>query len=308
MSLAAERGSGLEACHGAGLDPPGDEEDNGYRGLAAEPASPATAIRISDMVARKPSRPKTSRNGRLRAAGGLRNNSVGEKSGSVAERLRTRRGSTKAAGSEAAQEPPVTAIADAEPAAAEESLEATTASSKPAKQPRRATGPQGAAADRDTLREAPVPDATSVETRSPAAAAGKPRRKAAQAAAPPRPRPRATGQGSPRAGKGAEPHATARTAASAPTTPSTPAAAPAEISPELGLGLAQALSAELAGLSQRLLESSTASAQQLASARSVPELIEIQARQLKALSEAWLEHTSRMSEIYLAAVRPNARR
>jgi hypothetical protein len=72
--------------------------------------------------------------------------------------------------------------------------------------------------------------------------------------------------------------------------------------------LAQALSAELAGLSQRLLESTTSSAQQLASARSVPELVEIQARQMKALSEAWLEHTSRISEIYLAAVGPGLRR
>jgi hypothetical protein len=99
-----------------------------------------------------------------------------------------------------------------------------------------------------------------------------------------------------------------RTAAPIPNTPTTPATAPAEISPELGFGLAQALSAELACLSQPLLESSTAGAKQLASARSVPELIEIQARQLKALSEAWLEHTSWISEIYLAAVRPNERR
>ena len=67
-----------------------------------------------------------------------------------------------------------------------------------------------------------------------------------------------------------------------------PAAASAGISPEQGLGLAQALSAELADLSQRLLETGTAGTQQLASARSVPELIEIQARQLKALSEAWV--------------------
>jgi Phasin protein len=274
-------------------------------GWPAEPASPATAIRISDMVARKPSRPKTSRNGRLRAAGGLRNNSVGEKSGSVAERLRTRRGSTKATGSEAAQEPLETAIADAKPAAAEEGLEPPTAGSKPAKQTRRTTGGRGAAADRAKPHEAPAPEATSAEMPSPAAAAAKPRRKAAQAAAPAAP---ATGPSSPRTGKGAEPHAAPRTAAPAPTTPTTAAAAPAEFSPELGLGLAQALTAELAGFSQRLLESSTDSAQQLASARSVPELIEIQARQLKALSEAWLEHTSRMSEIYLAAVRPNERR
>ena len=253
------------------------------------------------MVARKPSRSQTSRNSRLRAGGGLRNNSIGEKSGSVAERLRTRRGSSKAAGSEAAQEPASAAIADAEPAAAEEGLESTTASSRPVKQTRRATGGRGAAANREKPHEAPAPDATSVRAPSPAAAAAKPWRKAPRAAAPAAP---ATGPSSPRTRKGAEP----RTATPAPTTPTTPAAPPAEISPELGLGLAQALSAELAGLSQRLLESSTASAQQLASVRSVPELIEIQARQLKALSEAWLEHTSRMSEIYLAALRPNKRR
>jgi hypothetical protein len=77
--------------------------------------------------------------------------------------------------------------------------------------------------------------------------------------------------------------------------------------PALGLGLAQALGAELAGFSQRLLDASAASAQDLASVRSVPELIELQNRQLKALTEAWLEHSSRIGEIYLSAVRPRER-
>ena len=114
--------------------------------------------------------------------------------------------------------------------------------------------------------------------------------------------------GSPHARKSPEPHLAPRAATPTLTTPTRPATAAAAISPELGLGLAQALSAELAGLSHRLLEAGSASAQQMASARSVPELIEIQARQLKALSEAWLEHTSRISEIYLSAVGPSTRR
>ena len=107
-----------------------------------------------------------------------------------------------------------------------------------------------------------------------------------------------------------KPRAAPRPPAATPTltSPTTPTTAAAAISPELGLGLEQALSAELAGHSHRLLEAGSASAQQMASARSVPELIEIQARQLQALSDAWLEHTSRISEIDLSAVGPGRRR
>ena len=259
------------------------------------------------MVARKkPSRPKTSRAGRLGAAG--RNNDVGEKTGNAAERLRARRRSTKAAGPEPAQEPPETPIANAEPAAAGGELEPTTvASSKPARKSRPATAARRAAADRENPHEAPASEAKSVDSPSPAAA--KPRRKPAQKAARPALEASpAAGRSSPRARRSPEPHLAPRAATPALTTPTTPATAAAAISPELGLGLAQALSAELAGLSHRLLEAGSASAQQMASARSVPELIEIQARQLKALSEAWLEHTSRVSEIYLSAVGPSARR
>src|SRR5687768_3164494 len=106
------------------------------------------------MVARTTSRTRTSRNGRLRAAGGARNKDAGEKTASAAERLRTRRASSKPAASEAAQESPEAAIADAKPAAAKESPEPTTAGDKPPKQTRRATGGRGTAAAQEELHEA----------------------------------------------------------------------------------------------------------------------------------------------------------
>ena len=182
-----------------------------------ELAHPANSSWISDMVARKkPSRPKTSRAGRLGAAG--RNNDVGEKTGSAAERLRARRRSTKAAGPEPAQEPPETPIANAEPAAAGGGLEPTTvASSKPARKSRPATAARRAAADRENPQEAPASEAKSVDSPSPAAA--KPRRKPAQKAARPALEASpAAGRSSPRARRSPEPHLAPRAATPTLTT------------------------------------------------------------------------------------------
>jgi hypothetical protein len=159
-------------------------------------------------------------------------------------------------------------------------------------------------ADPEKPPQAPAKEAGFV-AESPSAAAAKPQRKKLQTAVGQTPKASpAADPNSPRTRKSPERHTAPAAAIPELTTPTTPTATTAELSPELGLGLAQALSAELAGLSQRLLEAGSASAQQLASARSVPELIQIQARQLKSVSEAWLEHTSRISEIYRAAVGP----
>ena len=70
-----------------------------------------------------------------------------------------------------------------------------------------------------------------------------------------------------------------------------------------GFGSAKALGEELTAFSQQLIADSALSARELTTARSLPELVEIQARQLQALSEAWLRHTERIREIYLAALR-----
>jgi hypothetical protein len=294
------------APRGASLDPPPNEQDNSCQGIGDETRHPANSSWISDMVTRKPSGQKASRAGRLGATG--RNNDVGDKAGSATERLRARRRSTKAAGREPAQEPAETPIANAEPAAASGELEPTAVgSSKPTRKARQATAARRASADREKPHKGNVSEGKSADSSSPTAA--KPPRKPAQK--PARPALRASpaaSPGSPHARKTPEPHLAPRAASPMLTTPTTLAAAAAELSPELGLSMAQALSAELAGLSHRLLEAGSASAQQMASARSVPELIEIQARQLQALSEAWLEHTSRVSEIYLSAVGPSTRR
>jgi Phasin protein len=255
------------------------------------------------MVSRKPPRSKSSRNGRPRSGSALRKNGVEEKSGTAVERARSRRRS-KAAESEGAQERRETPVTSREPAAARPDAEPTTAGFKRAKETRRTGVARGAKGGRGKPQQAPGPDQASVDTRSSTSAASKRRRKAAPATPEVTPAP---ARRSPKAGTGAEPQTFSRTAAASGQSTAAAPPAPTAISPELGLGLAQALSAELAGLSQRLLESTASSAQQLASARSVPELVEIQARQMKALSEAWLEHTSRISEIYLAAVGPGVR-
>ena len=240
------------------------------KGLVIRLVHPASSSWISDMVARKkPSRPKTSRAGR---PGAGRNDDAGEKTGSVAERLRARRRSTKAAGPEPAQEPPEAPIANAESAAAGGGLDATTvASSKPARKTRPATPARRAAADRRDPQEAPSSETKSVDSPS--------RRPRSRGASQRRKRPaRARGlcrRRSKLTPRPQKPRAASRPRAATPTltTPTTPATAAAAISPELGLGLAQALSAELAGLSHRLLEAGSASARQLASARSVPEFM-----------------------------------
>ena len=255
------------------------------------------------MVARKPSRPKTSRDGRLRAVGGPRNNSIGRSPPAQRNDLRTRAAPPRRLVwrlRPGLPKPRLRCCGRGGLRAYHRKFQAEETNPPGHRRPRRCHRP---AARTARLGSHACGDALSGGRGRKAAAQGGP----AAALDVPEAAP-ATGPSPSRANKGAEPHAAPRTAAPAPTTRTTPAAAPAEISLDLGLGLAQALSAELAGLSQRLLEASTASAQQLASARSVPDLIEIQARQLKALSETWLQHTSRMSEIYLAAIRPGERR
>jgi len=73
-----------------------------------------------------------------------------------------------------------------------------------------------------------------------------------------------------------------------------------------GLGIARALSKELAAFSQRLAEENALRAMELVAARSLPEIVEIQAMQLQAVSEAWLRHTARLGEIYVASLRADA--
>ena len=70
-----------------------------------------------------------------------------------------------------------------------------------------------------------------------------------------------------------------------------------------GLGLAKALGDEMANFSQRLITEGTVRAKEIASARTLAELVSIQARHLQVESGAWLRHTSRLSEIYLASLR-----
>ena len=78
--------------------------------------------------------------------------------------------------------------------------------------------------------------------------------------------------------------------------------------PAPALEIAAALSDELADFARRLLEDSTARARELTAARTLPELLEIQARQLTAVSDAWLQHTARMREIFLARFGEKSRR
>lgn len=76
--------------------------------------------------------------------------------------------------------------------------------------------------------------------------------------------------------------------------------------PTGGLGIADALGEELAVFTRRLIADSSERARELAAARSLTDLIEIQTRQLQAVSDAWLEHCARMRAIYLDALQ-NAR-
>ena len=296
----------VEALRGAGLDAAGCEEDDGYRGLAADPPArqpqpgsltwspanlpaptPPATVACVPRAARA-----TTVSGRRQAA---RRNAFGR--GAAPQRQLPRR---------QCRNPPKPRSRMPNP------LRPRRVSSPPPQVPSRRRKPAGPPA-----AEAPPLSSGAARSARPgnpiggdAFSGGRGREAAAQGSAgggPRHARDRARHRPKPAARRERR-RAACRPSNRRRTPPTTPAAAPAEISPEQGLGLAQALSAELAGLSKRLLEASTASAQQLASARSVPELIEIQARQLKALSEAWLQHTSRMSEIYLAAVRPGERR
>ena len=64
-----------------------------------------------------------------------------------------------------------------------------------------------------------------------------------------------------------------------------------------------ALGDEMADFSQRLLTEGALRAKEIASARTLAELVSIQARHLQVESGAWLRHTSLLSEIYLASLR-----
>lgn len=82
--------------------------------------------------------------------------------------------------------------------------------------------------------------------------------------------------------------------AGTPATVATPAAG--------GLGIAPALGEELAAFSRQLIEDSSERTRELAAARSLADLVEIQTRQLQAVSDAWLQHSARMRAIYLEAL------
>ena len=70
-----------------------------------------------------------------------------------------------------------------------------------------------------------------------------------------------------------------------------------------GLGLAKALGDEMADFSHRLLAEGALRAKEIVSARTLADLVSIQARHLRVESGAWLRHTSRLSEIYMASLR-----
>ena len=87
-----------------------------------------------------------------------------------------------------------------------------------------------------------------------------------------------------------------------------PAAEEAAAAAGPALEIAAALSDELSDFARRLLEDSTTRARELTAARTLPELVKIQARQLTAVSDAWLQHTARMREIFLARFGEKSRR
>jgi hypothetical protein len=286
------------------------------------------------MAVRKPPRTTVVRSTRSRTDGSRKGDLSG-KAGSASQRLRKRR---VAAGATTSEEPPVaTAGQDpgvvpatevaTEPAAAEAPLDASEAvESQPVGET--ADGP-GAAGEEPAPATEPLRAAETSAEPAPAADSDPPRAKRRKgSAAPPssaieagKPARRVASRNEPAEGTtlsasrkvgrpAKKPPSPAAAAETSPKVAREPGLSPAEAAPETakaaaaqGLGIAQALTKELTAFSQRLLEDNTLRAKELAAARRLPELVEIQARQLQAVSEAWLRHTARLSEIYLATLR-----
>ena len=286
------------------------------------------------MAVRKPPRTTVVRSTRSRTDGSRKGDLSG-KAGSASQRLRKRRVAAGAATSEeppvatAGQDPgvvPATEVAT-EPAAAEAPLDASEAvESQPvgetadgpgatSVQPAPATGPIRTA--ETSAEPAQATDAKSSRARrrkdssqpmGSAPEADKPTRRVASRNEPAEGTTLSASRKVRRPAK--KPPSPAAAAEISPKVAREPGLSPAEAAPETakaaaaqGLGIAQALTKELTAFSQRLLKDNALRAKELAAARSLPELVEIQARQLHAVSEAWLRHTARLSEIYLATLR-----
>ena len=286
------------------------------------------------MAVRKPPRTTVVRSTRSRTDGSRKGDLSG-KAGSASQRLRKRR---VAAGATTSEEPPVATAgqdpgvvpateAATEPAAAEAPLDASEAvESQPvgetadgpgatSVEPAPATGPIRTAETsaepapgyrcEAAARQAPEGLFSAAELRN---EADKPTRRVASRNEPAEGTTLSASRKVRRPAK--KPPSPAAAAETSPKVAREPGLSPAEAAPETakaaaaqGLGIAQALTKELTAFSQRLLEDNTLRAKELAAARSLPELVEIQARQLQAVSEAWLRHTARLSEIYLATLR-----
>ena len=269
------------------------------------------------MAVRKPPRTTVVRSTRSRTDGSRKGDLSG-KAGSASQRLRKRR--VAAEGATTSEEPPVATAgqdpgivpateAATEPAAAEAPLDASEAvESQPVRET--ADGP-GAAGEEPAPATEPLRAAETSGEPSTAAGSNPPRAKSSKASsAPPSPTIEA-GKPTRRVASGNEPAEGTTLSASRklrrPAKKPPPPPAAAETSLAQGLGIAQALTKELTAFSQRLLKDNALRAKELAAARSLPELVEIQARQLRAVSEAWLRHTARLSEIYLATLRSGKR-
>ena len=286
------------------------------------------------MAVRKPPRTTVVRSTRSRTDGSRKGDLSG-KAGSASQRLRKRR---VAAGATTSEEPPVATAgqdpgvvpateAATEPAAAEAPLDASEAvESQPvgetadgpgatAVEPAPATGPirtaetsaEPAPGYRCEVAARQAPEGLFTPTSS-APEADKPTRRVASRNEPAEGTTLSASRKVRRPAK--KPPSPAAAAETSPKVAREPGLSPAEAAPETakaaaaqGLGIAQALTKELTAFSQRLLEDNALRAKELAAARSLPELVEIQARQLQAVSEAWLRHTARLSEIYLATLR-----
>ena len=283
------------------------------------------------MAVRKPPRTTVVRSTRSRTDAS-RKGELSGKAGSASQRLGKRR---VAAGAATSEVPPVTTVGqdsgivpatEAAPAA-KAPLDASEAVER---QPVGETADRpGAAGEEPAPATGPIRTAETSAEPAPAADAKPPRAKRSKASsAPPsptieagKPTRRVASRNEPAEGTTVPASRKVRRAAKKPPSPAAaaetslkvprePGLSPAEAAPETakaaaaqGLGIAQALTKELTAFSQRLLEDNALRAKELAAARSLPELVEIQARQLQAVSEAWLRHTARLTEIYLATLR-----
>lgn len=245
-----------------------------------------------------------------------------EKPDAASRRLRTRREPAEETPSTASVSPtsPTTEIPARHPVPAEEP---TVPSAPSTDAPHAKPGRLRRTAATAPVATPPEPAASSSPSVTPseATADAAPAARADVAGSPPRRNPadvapkRARGRKARGAPASPAPTARARKTAVAPPPPDKPA--PAEVpavaarasesamfaaAPTGGLGIAGALGEELAAFSRRLIEDSSERARELATARSLTDLIEIQARQLRAVSDAWLQHAARMRAIYLDAL------